>query len=438
MQSSSKKHLILLFIVFLLVATVPASTSFSSQNNNQQLVTPQNQCSSSLLYNPKIAAALALINEDLLGNILSTLVSVAPRFTGTYNCQQAANYMYTLLQDNGLQTRYQNWTARGNKYHPYLFTGQNIEGTIPGITNNQILFSAHYDCYQKGPGANDDGSGTAAVLAAGIALNHFTFNQTLKFVAFSGEEEGLIGSHAYVKEAYETGDNIIVDFQADMIGHATTPLGGSQMGLVTSEDVAWLLDLADELNTTYNIGLHINRGNINRDGEGGSDYFSFIEYNFEAVACWGGEHDPNMHTPQDDMTNVNLSYLVKTTRMITALLATLADQTDFSPQITIVSPRQGKQYFYGMERQNISDLKTTVIDDIWIWAKIRYSTVPIDHVEFYYDDQLEYTDTTAPYIWQFNKHSLATHRITVILYDQLGRKSTDIRDIRFINLLLKR
>ena len=438
MKFHSKQHLFSLFIILILVGTIPTTTSYTAPTNTQQKIHTADQLYPTITYNPKIAAALALINETTLGDILATLVSYAPRVTGNFGCQKSAEYMYDLFTTNGLTTRYHNWTAWGNRYNPRKYTGLNVEGTIPGTTNDLILFSAHYDGYKKGPAANDDASGTAAVVAAGLALSQFTFNHTLKFIAFSGEEQGLLGSHAYAQEAYYRDENIVVDFQADMIGHATTPEGGSQMGLVASEDVAWMLDAAETLTTTYNIGLTINKGNINREGYGGSDYFSFIEYNWEAIACWGGEHDPNMHTANDSFDNVNLSYLVKTTRMVVALLAYLADLQEFSPQITIESPREGKLYFDGMEQRNISDLKTIVINDLFIWTEVRYSSVPVERVEFYYDTHLEYTDTTAPFTWQFNKHSLQTHRITVIMYDQLGRKSTDFRDIRFINLLLKR
>ena len=55
--------------------------------------------------------------------------------------------------------------------------------------------------------------------------------------------------------------------------------------------------------------------------------------------------------------------------------------------------------------------------------KSNYATVPIQRAEFYYDGKLVFTDTEAPFKWQFNKFSLGKHQITVIVYDQLGRNS---------------
>jgi hypothetical protein len=88
-----------------------------------------------------------------------------------------------------------------------------------------------------------------------------------------------------------------------------------------------------------------------------------------------------------------------------------------------------------MRKGEIDDLKTTVIDDIWIWAEVDDATIPIERADFYYDGKLVYTDTEAPFKWQFNKFSVRKHEITVYVYDQLGRNSSDWRDIHFINIL---
>ena len=87
-----------------------------------------------------------------------------------------------------------------------------------------------------------------------------------------------------------------------------------------------------------------------------------------------------------------------------------------------------------MKKMAIGEFKTTVIDDIWIWAEVDEAAIPIERAEFYYDGKLVFTDTEAPFKWQFNKVSLRKHEITVIVYDQLGRNSSDWREIRFINI----
>ena len=427
---------IVLFIVVLL-STSASSISFSQKNDlttpsftNQKLNTTDAE---------KINDILTMIDQNLILEYLQTLVGFGPRMDGTYGCEKAAQYIHQEFQDNGLKTSYQNWTAWGNKYHPHIYNGQNIEGTLPGINSNEnsaIIFNAHYDSVAKGPGANDDGSGTVAVLAAAYALSHFNFKRTVKFVTFAGEEIGLIGSRAYTKEAYEHNDSILVEINADMIGHDE---GSRSMTVTATEDAGWVADIFQTINNDYTIGLTVNRGAIDRTGHkmSGSDFAPFLEYGWESVCCWEGDHDPNFHSAKDNISNVNLSYLVNTTRMIAGTLAYLADLTETPSQVRITSPRVGFLYNNGMRKRELNEFKTTVINNIWIWAEVEYATVPIQRAEFYYDGKLVWTDTEAPFTWQFNKFSLGKHQITVIVYDQIGRNSTDWREIRFINIFKK-
>jgi hypothetical protein len=385
---------------------------------------------------PTIAKILNMIDEDLLGEYLKTIVDFGPRVTGTYSCKKAAEYIYQQFQKMGLKTRYHNWTAFGNKYHPHLFKCRNVVATLPNLTSDKIIIlNAHYDTVANSPGAYDNGGGTAAVLAAAYALSHFEFKHTLKFIAFSGEEVGVIGSHEYVKEAYERNDNIVVDMNVECIGYAETAEGGRKMGIPATEDARWISDVVEKINNNYNINFQISYDEIERGGQEYTDYCSFVNYGYEAVGFWGGEDSPYFHSPGDTFDTMNLSCLVNSTRIIAGTLAYVANLEDFYPQIRIESPKFGKLYFEGRKKINIGDLKTIVVDDIWVWADEKASNVPIKKAEFYYGKRLVYTDTEAPFKWHFNKLSIRKHRITVIAYDELGRKSTDWRDIRFINLL---
>jgi len=426
-----------IFLIVICFSTSASSISFSQQNDsNSSVFNAQIQ---TMTTNQKITGLLQMINETLIREFLETIVGFAPRVSGSYGCEKTAQYIHQQFMNMELLTRYQNWTAWGNLYHPHFYTSQNVEGTLTGtnvMDKSAIIFNAHYDSIATGPGANDDGSGTVGVLAAAYALSHFSFKRTVKFVTFSGEEIGLCGSRAYAKEAYERNESILVEINADMIGYDN----GSQNTRVTAtEDAGWIADIFQSINNNYSIGLTVNRGNINRVNHkmGGSDYSPFLVYGWESICCWEGDHDPNFHTAQDDLNNVNISYLVNMTRIIAASIAYLADLTETSPQVRITSPRIGFLYNTGLRKRAIDDLKTTVINNIWIWAEIDYATVPIERAEFYYDGKLVFTDTEAPFKWQFNKFSLRNHEITVFVYDQLGRNSSDWREIHFINIFKK-
>ncbi len=427
----------LAFFIVLLLSTTATSFSFSPQNAAiSTLLKDRNTQTAS---SQKISDIISMIDEPLILSYLQHIVGFGPRKTGTYGCEKAAQYIHTQFTNNGLQARYQNWTGKGNELIPKFYTSQNVEGTLPGTNPKDtsiIIFNAHYDSVAKGPGANDDGSGTVAVLAAAYALSRFDFKRTVKFVTFSGEEVGLLGSQAYTKEAYDRNDHILMEINADMVGHDD---GNNTVRVTSSEDAGWVADIFQSINSDYSIGLTVNRGTITREnhGLGGSDYSAFLPYGWETVCAWEGSHDPNFHSPQDNLSNINLGYLVDMSRIIAASLAYLADIEPTPPQVRITSPRVGYLYNDGMIRRPLDEFKTTVINNIWIWAELDNTTIPIQRAEFYYDGKLVFTDTEAPFKWEFNKFSLRKHQITVTVYDFLGRNSSDWREIRFINLFKK-
>jgi aminopeptidase YwaD len=427
-------------IAFLIVISLATSTSSQSatQSNDTTISGEKNQ-GPSQMNTDKINEIISMIDEAVIFECLQKVTGYGPRPTGSYGCEKTASYIHSQFTDMNITARYHNWTAWGNKNNHHLYTSQNVEGTIPGTdTKNPstIIFNAHYDTIAKAPGANDDGSGTVAVLAAAYALSHFRYNRTLKFVAFSGEEVGLIGSQAYSKDAYERNENILLEINADMIGHDE---GSKALTITATEDAGWAADIFQQVNNEYAIGLTINRGDINRQHHtlSGSDFAAFLPYGWESVCCWEGEHDPYFHTEQDTISNVNLSYLVRTTRIIAAAMAYLADVPETPPQIRITSPRVGFLYTTEMRKRPLDDFQTIVIDHIWVWAEAEPTTVPLKWTEFYYDGKLVYNDTEAPFKWQFNKFSIRNHEITVVAYDELGRNTSDWREIRFINIFKK-
>ena len=127
----------------------------------------------------------------------------------------------------GLSVRQHHWEAVGKfgiwKY--LTFISWNVEATLPGLNGNNeeiYIVSAHYDSVPSTPGADDNAAGVAAVLSAAKILSQYEFNQTIRFVCFSGEEQGLLGSEEYAKEAYNNNENLISTINLDMIGYSET------------------------------------------------------------------------------------------------------------------------------------------------------------------------------------------------------------------------
>ena len=414
-------------------ATIIKIDNFSIHDNNLNFFSLYQDIS-------KISEIIQLVNESLLLGYLEDLVEFSPRTTGTFGCEKAGEYIYEKFVDMGIETKIYNWESFGNKYNPRFFRGKSIEATLKSNNKNEeiIIFNAHYDSVKRSPGADDDGSGVAAVLAAAFVLNKFEFNRTIKFLCFSGEEEGLLGSKNYSKYVYENDDTILVEFNADMIGYADTEEDENKFRIYGTQDIGWYVDVIENLNIRYDFNFDISRRILSEDSRGGSDYYSFSRYGYEAIAFFEGQWNQNMHTKNDNIENMNIPYLTKVSKLIIASIAYFLDLEINHPFVYIESPKKGFLYFEGREIKKLKDkkddqLRTIVIDEVGIWVDVFSDINSIEKVEFYYNGRIQYTDTDYPYKWQMNKLSFFNHRIETIVYDSKGNTASDWIDILFFN-----
>ena len=395
--------------------------------------------------NKKVFQAIDMVNETLLRMFLEELVSFGPRMTGTYGCDRAAEYLFEQFNEFGLETRYQEWASISDRRPFRYYRGKNIEATLNGTNKDcdeAIVFNAHYDTVKVSPGANDDGSGVVAVLAAAFILNKFEFNRTIKFVTFSGEEVGLLGARAYVKELYENNEELLVEFNADMIGYAETAQGGRNVTLSPTVDAHWIIEEINSVNNNCSIGFNINvGGNITTErSRGGSDFYDFMLFGYEVIAFWESEWKREyFHSEEDTIEHINFSYLVNVTKLIVGSLAHLADKNEINyPRLRIGTPRRGRLYFEDRTLRIFRYHRTIVFDDVLIFTEVKEGDSPIEKVEFYFDGKLKHTDTEKPYYWRINQRSIRKHTIKAIAYDEKGRTSSDEIKFRFVNLMLKR
>jgi hypothetical protein len=207
------------------------------------------------------------------------------------------------------------------------------------------------------------------------------------------------------------------------------------MGIGTTEDALWIKDLFEDISTKFGMNFQIRHYHIDRDANRGwSDYWPFVEYGYEAIACWGStDRDPNYHKPSDNLSNINFSYLVNTSRHIIGALAYIADFNNPYPQIKIANPKLGRLYYKDRILKELRKKNTIVLKDVHIYAEVKPGAAPINQVEFYYDDKLEYIDNEVPYEWWLKKNSIRKHNVDVVVYDQLGQKASDSVNFYFLN-----
>lgn len=127
----------------------------------------------------------------------------------------------------------------------YEGESRNVVLTLPGETDETIVFTAHYDSTSLSQGAYDNMSGSVGILAVAEHFAKVPHKRTLKFVWCGSEERGLLGSKAYVEAHAEELDKVVLNINLDMIGC----IMGKFIACCTSEDklVSYISYMADEL-----------------------------------------------------------------------------------------------------------------------------------------------------------------------------------------------
>ncbi|HEX2218801.1 MAG TPA: M20/M25/M40 family metallo-hydrolase [Gemmatimonadales bacterium] len=129
---------------------------------------------------------------------------------------------------NGLAVEYLDATLRSFGYEPELqwfepapgVRSANVVATLRGTTDPEVQYvvGSHFDSVKEGPGADDNTSGTTALLEVARVLARRPQAATIKFVWFTAEESGLRGSREFVRRATEAGDRIVGALNNDMLG----------------------------------------------------------------------------------------------------------------------------------------------------------------------------------------------------------------------------
>ncbi len=267
-----------------------------------------------------VVSIIEQVDEAVFLSYEENLTVNGPRPTEGASCIAAAEFMFNEFQNMGLAVRYHQWSNGG-------YNSDNVEATLNGTdeTSDEIyIICGHYDTVSSSPGADDDTSGTVAVLIAAKILSQYQFNHTIKFVAFSGEEEGLLGSEAYVQDAVSEGWNIMGVLNCDMISYAITSNDGSNLDVYQDTQSEWLYTYTMGVNTEYSeyIGpLTLHDAGLS----GGSDHYYFWQNGFSALFYFEYTMTPYYHSSQDTISNINLTYAVKNTKLILATRAELAE-----------------------------------------------------------------------------------------------------------------
>ena len=134
--------------------------------------------------------------------------------------KKAAAYLFDMYTSFGYAPEYQpfEYRARNGDTGPTA----NVVAVLKGTVNPELVYviSSHYDSVVIGPGADDDSSGTAALLETARILAGHPQPATIVFASFTGEEAGLLGSREFVRRAVADKLKLVGALNNDMIGWA--------------------------------------------------------------------------------------------------------------------------------------------------------------------------------------------------------------------------
>ena len=203
-----------------------------------------------------------------------------------------------------------------------------IEGSDPELKNELVIMGSHLDHLgtrdngQVFYGADDDGSGSTAVvaLARAFAKNPQKPRRSIMFLAFCGEEMGLIGSAWYTDNPIVPLDRAVCELQMDMIGRNETGERGDEAAednirtthLVGSQ--RWSTELHDLiLKANGQIGF-----TFEYDEEGvysRSDHYNFAKHRIPIAFFFSGFHT-DYHKPTDTVDKINFEKLANTAKLV--------------------------------------------------------------------------------------------------------------------------
>ena len=211
-----------------------------------------------------------------------------------------------------------------------------LDGTDPQLKDEYVTFSAHYDHLKTGPhgeiyhGADDDGSGTSAVLAIAKAMSLNRPKRSVLIIFHAGEELGLLGSEYNADYAPVVPlDKMVVDLNIDMIGRSKAPgdhdpadehlTGPNTVYVVGSNRISKELDeISTETNEQFqkmNLDYYYNDPANPERIYYRSDHWNYAKHGIPIIFYFTGTH-VDYHRPTDTIDKINFSKMTEITRLI--------------------------------------------------------------------------------------------------------------------------
>lgn len=243
--------------------------------------------------------------------------TIGPRPMGSPQEKASLEYAAAKLAEYGCEVQWQ-FISQSSRHNT---NSGNVIGRFRGLSDKEIVIGAHIDSAgPEIPGANDDASGVAIVLELARILCQQPHQSTLVFVAFGGEESGLVGSYYFV-EHYAL-QNVALMLQLDMASN-DAPL---MLWIDTPEHQApeWLVSAAIDI--YHSLGYrnidyptHFQTFNKSIGGGAGSDHEPFMKKGIAAIGFVSDVTFP-IHTRNDSVEYFEVDGLERSGKLVLELI----------------------------------------------------------------------------------------------------------------------
>jgi hypothetical protein len=247
------------------------------------------------------------------------------------------------------------WTLSGQfAINREEFRSKNVIGVLEGAgphADETVIIGGHYDHLGRGGllsgslaflshdihnGADDNASGTAMVLelARRMGARRDPPPRRIVFMAFSGEERGLLGSHHYAEHPLFPLSSTVMMFNCDMVGRLNGKEELTMIGTGTSPGLEELVKVLGK-----SSGLTIKTVAGMTDGFGGSDHQSFYPKGIPVLFAFTGVHR-DYHRPSDDSDLINYAGMARIADYLELLLLDVVRRPE-RPPFTGLAERRG-------------------------------------------------------------------------------------------------
>ena len=266
----------------------------------------------------EIRAATDAVSVGRIYHYAEILYSFGSKFATEPGNQEAIQWLAETLESWGYEAELQWFEATGRGQGART---ANVVATLPGTENPEqvYLISSHFDSVLPSPGADDNSSGTTALLEAARVLADSPRKATIQFVFLTAEEAGLLGAREYVRVAQMEGAHIAGVLNNDMIGWTRSHRLDNTIRYSN-----------DGIRDIQHAAAHLFSDLITYDARyyRGTDAAVFFDAYGDIVGGIGSYpvlHNPNYHQVTDELWTINQRLVAEVSRTTVATIMHLAD-----------------------------------------------------------------------------------------------------------------